>query len=653
MNVIVYGTGLLAKECIEKLIIDNSIVCILDRVRLNGKFYGIPIRSWEDVYQGEAEAIYIAAPEKYYKEIYFRILPYAAARKIKIYSYSGQNLGDVFGISAPPISKKSKKQLIDLIDKNDVVSFDIFDTLLMRKVLKSIDVFKLVEIIARNENIIIKDFYKIRRESELENIDRTIYEIYETLADKCKLTKEKVNRLIEIEIECEKKMLTTRKEIVKCLKYCRSVGKRVILVSDMYYTKEILRDILSENNIKEFDDIYISCEFGMSKSNGLLKYVKNIYKEKRCLHIGDDISADIVAGEFAGWNVFHINKAYDIAIKSPLYRCIGHVTSLYESIVLGNFMANTYNNPFLYDNEITSLRLWAETFYVPIIVEYINLLKRALEERQYDGILFAARDGYLFNDIYSKLRKNKIINGPESIYILSSRRLSIGMGVQTQEDIRVINSFYGIKDKTAEFYHFWEIEENCIESEEKIIENSALRREKYKKYLLSKGIDFSKKYLYCELDGHGTGCYFLSRLFVENLDSLYLIRQHTQPEYDSNMKIYAAYRWKKGDYRPFLYYTKELETVFTSHEQSICGFDNNINPVFEKEGRSYEQINDLKKIQSIIESTYFKINETIGSENLNLSDRFLENLFEAMSEFSMTSECHNLQNTFFCDELMN
>lgn len=197
----IYGTGNVATDYVQTVQKGDKlrIIGVLDRVRLYGQFQGIDIVNWDEIAINQADGIIIATSTQFIKEIYFRILPYALARGLKIYSMSLQDLSTIFGY----VSKARPEDLTDesikkLIDESQVVSFDIFDTLLMRKVLYPIDVFKLVEKKAKQKNLNIKDFHKIRREAELSVIGQNFEAIYQKLKELLQLSDEECRLLQNI-----------------------------------------------------------------------------------------------------------------------------------------------------------------------------------------------------------------------------------------------------------------------------------------------------------------------------------------------------------------------------------------------------------------------------------------------------------------------
>jgi hypothetical protein len=63
---------------------------------------------------------------------------------------------------------KTRQELYDRIDRADVVSFDLFDTLVMRRVRSYTDLFELMDLRLRERGICIPDFARFRLFAEKE-----------------------------------------------------------------------------------------------------------------------------------------------------------------------------------------------------------------------------------------------------------------------------------------------------------------------------------------------------------------------------------------------------------------------------------------------------------------------------------------------------
>lgn len=215
------------------------------------------------------------------------------------------------------------------INDAKVISFDIFDTLISRKVCDAKDVFKLVEIRYNNgHEIKVKDFSDNRIRAEQicraeKGKEICITEIYKKLS--CIYGDGESKELEQLEIEVEKEITYRREDIYKIYRYVKNRKKKIILISDMYLGSDIMEQILDKNGINGYSKIYVSCDVGRTKSRGdLYKYIQE--KEEMngggLLHIGDNYKSDILRGmqngirccyikrnqKFAGTKLFAVNN---------------------------------------------------------------------------------------------------------------------------------------------------------------------------------------------------------------------------------------------------------------------------------------------------------------------------------------------------------
>ena len=160
--------------------------------------------------------------------------------------------------------------MIKLIDK--IYSFDIFDTLITRMVAKPSDIFVLMQFqLQHNDNydyvpnFIKNNFACIREEIELflrtnlnitkKRNDISIKDIYNAIQNNYSLSKEQMQVLLKLEFETEKKNLYPITKNINKIKELKKNGEKVILISDMYLTQDMLRDILVN-----IDDVFKDIE---------------------------------------------------------------------------------------------------------------------------------------------------------------------------------------------------------------------------------------------------------------------------------------------------------------------------------------------------------------------------------------------------------
>ena len=113
------------------------------------------------------------------------------------------------------------------LSQYELVSFDIFDTLITREVLEPDDVFKIVE------NQIIKkygfkiDFIRVRKMAEQlawqkKGAWTNIYDIYDELSSICKEIDEKnLKQIMKLEIDIEIKLCVPRRDMLKIFNHVK------------------------------------------------------------------------------------------------------------------------------------------------------------------------------------------------------------------------------------------------------------------------------------------------------------------------------------------------------------------------------------------------------------------------------------------------
>lgn len=179
----------------------------------------------------------------------------------------------------------------------DVVSFDIFDTLILRLLGQPTDVFFIVE-----QKLGIMDFRNIRMQAEWEmrrkqhdctgNYEVTLAQIWDNLAEELLgYGDEKAASFSAegqaLEIATEVFLCYANPFMLALWQRLQEQGKRIIVVSDMYLPGDALSSLLEKKGFTGFEKLYVSCEYGKSKADGsLYEQVKADYTGKKILHIG-------------------------------------------------------------------------------------------------------------------------------------------------------------------------------------------------------------------------------------------------------------------------------------------------------------------------------------------------------------------------------
>jgi HAD hydrolase, family IA, variant 1 len=202
----------------------------------------------------------------------------------------------------------------------DVVSFDIFDTVLTRVLECPIDLFAYVERELLAHGFDAKGFAKIRFDAEnraraiawaaTKAEEITFDEIYQQVQAAPQLAgaASLVATAREAEIQAEKVACVAIADQVELIKRLKAAGKTIIFVSDMYLSQEQISTILAYNQIDTLcDHLFVSSEYNQTKHTGKIWNVvrKHIPANQRILHIGDNLHSDVEQPKQAGISTLH------------------------------------------------------------------------------------------------------------------------------------------------------------------------------------------------------------------------------------------------------------------------------------------------------------------------------------------------------------
>jgi predicted HAD superfamily hydrolase len=211
------------------------------------------------------------------------------------------------------------KDIVASLYQYDVVSFDVFDTLLFRTVDEPIHVFKaLGESIQKeypeyvNTPIAVLSQLRITAEQRARKKAKSIGKDDVTLEEICNelhIFGDRVHRIMELEQLAEQGHVYVNPNMYSFAEHCYEQGKNLAIVSDFYFSKEQLTKLLIGAGINTaiFSAILVSSEYKVTKSSGKLfhKLLKSFpgVPASRILHIGDNQNADIMPAQDIGIQV--------------------------------------------------------------------------------------------------------------------------------------------------------------------------------------------------------------------------------------------------------------------------------------------------------------------------------------------------------------
>ena len=543
-KIVLYGLGKNTEAIINKKP-NVTIVGLMDSQNEGKKYWGYPVLSCEQVCRINP-IIVIIARESVVPIIYERIAYLYKDYGICIYNFRGELLGKSewkYANSNLPYWNLTERDLLQEINQHECVSFDLFDTLIMRKVLEPTDVFALVQEDLEKKGYSNNNFRTRRVEAERKLKYPNIREIYKQMSRDYLLSEEVLGIWMDTEIEIERECLVPRKKMVEIFNYAVERGKKVWILSDMYYPKEILHDLLNNMNIKGYRDIMVSCDYGADKESGGLY---EIYQKKEqgnsFLHVGDNRYSDGERAREHGIDSFLIYSAYDMWMASSMQRTLAQVKTLKQRCMLGLLIWKICENPFELQKSkgyviISESDKLGYVFLGGLFYEFLQWLKRELIHEKIEELLLPARDGYL---IWKMLQQEKDIPF-NYIYFKASRRAVSVAAIETRKDIELLldgafqgsiaqllkrrfgieSGFYAKYEERVSDIAFEKLESILAEHEEEILRNAALEREEYLTYLKGIGILGKKKQAIFDFIAKGTVQFYLQKMLGHPLQGLY------------------------------------------------------------------------------------------------------------------------------------
>lgn len=195
----------------------------------------------------------------------------------------------------------NSQEIMEQIENYDIVSFDVFDTLLLRPYAKPTDMFYDLEKenhLSNFHNERIAAEKNARQHSLGPEKEVNIFEIYKELG---KIYSIDAQKFAQQELRMEKEKCFPNQDFLPILEELSKRHQHVIAVSDMYLPKHELEDLLHTCGVKGIKEIFVSCEYGVGKANGLLfEIVKEAYPGRSIVHIGDNLHSDVRGSKQCG-----------------------------------------------------------------------------------------------------------------------------------------------------------------------------------------------------------------------------------------------------------------------------------------------------------------------------------------------------------------
>ncbi|WP_435655294.1 HAD family hydrolase [Brucella pituitosa] len=341
-------------------------------------------------------------------------------------------------------------EILKSFRKYEVISFDIFETLIERIIDKPSDIFDYMEL--DFQEIFYgkyQGFSQIRANargwafSKGSYIDEVpLADRYQAIKERLGLSQADITELMLRELDYERKLCRSKFMGQHMYKHAREVGKRIIFTSDTYFDRNFIEEILLRNGYAHWDHLYLSSEHNSTKSSGrlfdiVLKNEK--FKAKKILHIGDNLISDIKNAAAKGISTLHVPERAEIVDSYvPL-------NSSYKDIANGLLRSATQG---LVGTEFTKDMVGSSKSFTggdvdkfgyciagPIFFGFAKWILDNAREQGIDKLFFLSRDGHIIKRCYDIIAKH-CPDAPPSQYVYASRRSTRVAELFASEDIQ-------------------------------------------------------------------------------------------------------------------------------------------------------------------------------------------------------------------------
>lgn len=434
------------------------------------------------------------------------------------------------------------------LDAYDIITFDVFDTLVTRCVLRPVDLFSLVEAAAKQKGLLSGSFSQDRRQAEQLAYEKygesaNFRQIYQVLQDRYCYTRAACEALMELEFDTEKQVVVPRRAVRDLFRYLLGKGKRILLCSDMYLSSQQIQQLLVCCGYPEGLEIWVSCERGGTKSSGVLwdKLFASLPPGKSVVHVGDNPDADYRKLRQMGRDAVPIDSAAALFQDSELYGYLSQYVhdDIGSSLILGYLVNNAlFNSPFSdLDGGKEAVSVWGGAAFSC----FMDFLVRSGDDSQ---LLFVTREGYLLKPMYERYCQQRGLQPQSSTLLYASRAATISATITTPGDI--LNAMLSPKysgtlgDFTRSRFNFQlpsgsqllqmrislpdqkrEVYEKLKPYFSQMIANGAQQKDAYRRYVQSVR-DNGKRLTVVDVGYNGTIQYALSKILDEKVNGLYL-----------------------------------------------------------------------------------------------------------------------------------
>lgn len=202
-----------------------------------------------------------------------------------------------------------------------------------------------------------------------------------------------VQAAMTYEIETESRILTVDPSMRKMLEDLNAGGKTLLLTSDMYFPEKHLKHLLKQLDLLHFfDHVFVSASVGVTKHSGMLFDHIDAFlglDAARRIHIGDNATNDVAQPRSRGWDALHYFNRTNEERKHRLE----------ASSRLGVPQNTRAARRLISDVTGTQADKTAVNLMAAGLSDFARYVISTTIREQFDRVLFLTRDGTLFRDL--------------------------------------------------------------------------------------------------------------------------------------------------------------------------------------------------------------------------------------------------------------
>ncbi len=287
--------------------------------------------------------------------------------------------------------RRSLEEWTEVIKQYDVISFDLFDTLLLRTMDKPEDAFDLV-----GTKLQVDAFRSLRKFAE----DKTReHQKFYHLRDVYRRLKRYIHVDPDLGVKTEYEMELSLCRVNPYLKAVMDLavqeGKKVIVITDTYYNTDEIGGLIRECGYDSVSKVYSSFDCKKDKQTGeLFDLVRMDFPDMKILHIGDNLNSDVENAKKKGFDAWHYDSVHE---EGRGYRpnTADTITTSVTNALINNELHNGMT-------ELSDLEQYGFTYGGALVSGFCDWLQRIGREYRFDSMIFLSRDARIFYDEYRK-----------------------------------------------------------------------------------------------------------------------------------------------------------------------------------------------------------------------------------------------------------